>query len=251
MPYAFHAALLAITSVAACLLPGSAHAQAPSSATQAPAAAGVDASWIKGKWQVDVAGEAVVRTLDVANVQAKDGSTYTLDATYGVTNTQLQPVPAELRRVDSKWTLAITTQISATISAESSDQMAFSGAITYKNGVSKPLTIVMANMARHWLDHDEVAAVLIGKHVTFVRLRDGTEVTWQVDDNGMLYAHNNKGQSDSARWQLSSQGELCLTWKGNSGDGCSYVFRDGDNGPLMLTPKKSPTSQPWSKIVSP
>ena len=247
----FRAALVAMTSVAAFLLPGSTHAQQQTSATQAPSTASVDAGWIKGKWQVSVAGEAAVRTLDIANVRAKDDSTYTLDATYGVTNTQLQPIPAELRRVDSKWILGITTPISAAISAESTDQKAFSGAITYKNGISKPLTIVMANMARHWLDHDEVAAMLIGKRVTFVRLRDGAEVTWQLDDNGMLYAHNSNGQSDNARWQLSPQGELCLTWKGNSGDGCLYVFRDGDNGPLMFAPKKGPTSQPWSKVVSP
>ncbi len=35
----------------------------------------------------------------------------------------------------------------------------------------------MANMARYWLSHDEVSAMLVGKRVTFVRLRDGTEVT--------------------------------------------------------------------------
>ncbi|HIE1298434.1 MULTISPECIES: hypothetical protein [Burkholderia] len=251
MTYAFSAALVATISVAAFLLPGSARAQATSSTMQAASATGVDAGWIKGKWQVSVAGEATVRTLDVANLQAKDGLTYTLDATYGVTDTQLQPIAAELHRADGKWTIAITTQISAAISAESSDQKAFSGTITYKNGISKPLTIVMANTARHWLSHDEVAAMLIGKRVTFVRLRDGTEVTWQLDDSGMLYAHNSKGQSDNARWQLSPQGELCLTWKGNSGDGCLYAFRDGDNGSVMFAPQKNSVSQPWSKVVSP
>ncbi|MGK8203527.1 hypothetical protein ACRS8P_25990 [Burkholderia cenocepacia] len=251
MTHIFRATRMATASVATFLLLGSAHAQTQPSATQDPSTVGVDASWIKGKWQVSVAGEETVRTFNVTNAQAKDGSTYALDATYGVTDTQLQPIPAELRRVDGKWMLGITTPISAAISAESPDQKAFSGAITYKNGVSKPLTIVMASAARHWLNHDEVAAMLIGKRVTYVRLRDGVEVTWQIVDNGMLYAHNNKGQSDEARWQLSPQGELCLTWKGNSGDGCLYVFRDGDNGPLMWAPKKSSTSQPSAKIVSP
>lgn len=251
MPKVFRAARVATASVAVFLLLGGAHAQTQPPATQDPSALGVDASWIKGKWQVSVSGEEKERTLNVTNAQTKDGSTYALDATYGVTDAQLQPVPAELRRVDSKWMLSITTPINAAISAESPDQKAFSGAITYKNGISKPLTIVMASAARHWLNHDEVAAMLIGKHLTLERFRDGAEVTWQLADNGMLYAHNNKGQSDTARWQLSPQGQLCLTWNGNSGDGCSYIFRDGDNGPLMLAPKRSSTAQPWSKIVSP
>lgn len=250
MTYAFRMMLMVIATAAPLVLQGIAQAQ--STATPAPSAAvGADAGWIKGKWQVGVAGEAVVRTLEVANAHAKDGSTYTLDATYGVSGTQLQTVPVELRRVDGKWMLAFTTQIGATISAESSDQKAFAGTIKYQNGISKPLTIVMANMARHWLSHDEVAAMMVGKRVTFVRLRDGTEVTWQLEDSGMLYAHNSKGQNDNARWQLSPQGELCLTWTGNSGDGCLYVFRDGDDGPVMFATQKTPMSQPWSKVVSP
>ncbi|WP_174906334.1 hypothetical protein [Burkholderia diffusa] len=67
----------------------------------------------------------------------------------------------------------------------------------------------------------------------------------------MLHANNSKGQSDNARWQLGPQGELCLTWKGHSGDGCLYVFRDGDYGPVRFATQKTPMSQPWSKVASP
>jgi hypothetical protein len=225
---------------------GAAHSQQP--AMHAPAG---DANWIKGEWLVSVTGEETTRALDVANVQATEGSAYALEASYGVAGTRLQAVAAELRRVDDKWTIGFTTPIGAAIAAQSTDEKAFSGTITYKNGTSKPLAMMPANLARHWLGREEVAALLIGKRVTFVRLRDGAQITWQLDDGGALYAHNSKGQNDNGSWQLGAQGELCLTWRGNSGDGCLYVFRDGANGPLMFTPQKSPSSPPWSKLVSP
>lgn len=230
---------------------GAAHAQTSVEQTPGAGAGASDAGWVKGEWLVSVTGEETTRTLEIAEVQATAGSAYTLDASYGVTGTRLQAIAAELRRVDGKWTMGFTTPIGAAIAAQSTDEKTFSGTITYKNGTSKPLTMVLANLARHWLSRDEVAALMIGKRVTFVRLHDGAEITWQLDDGGALYAHNSKGQNDNGSWQLSAQGELCLTWRGNSGDGCLYVFRDGAGGPLMFTPKKSTTSPPWSKVVSP
>ena len=248
MTTVFGATRSATAMIAAFVLLAVSAAHAQQSAMPAPAA---DADWIKGEWVVSVSGEETTRTLDVANVQATAGSAYALDASYGVAGTRLQAIVAELHRVDGKWAIGFTTPIGAAIAAQSTDEKAFSGTITYKNGISKPLTMVPANLARRWLGRDEVAALMVGKRVTFVRLRDGAEITWQLDDSGALYAHNSKGQNDNGSWQLSAQGELCLTWRGNSGDGCLYVFRDGADGPLMFTPKKSPSSPPWSKVVSP
>jgi hypothetical protein len=82
---------------------------------------------------------------------------------------------------------------------------------------------------RTFLPKPEVEALVSGKKWTWIRPRDGSKIYWDLRSGGNLFANNRtSGQSDAGTWLVNDEGQLCLKWRGSSGDGCYALYKDGD-----------------------
>ena len=82
---------------------------------------------------------------------------------------------------------------------------------------------------RTFLTKAEVEPLTSGKKWTYVRARDGSKINWDMRSGGYLFANNRtNGRSDSGTWLVNDQGHICTKWRGNSGDGCFALFKEGE-----------------------
>lgn len=85
-----------------------------------------------------------------------------------------------------------------------------------------------------FLSADEVKALATGKKWTFQRSSDSNKVRWDLRDNGSLFGNNiTRNSSDSGKWKLNDQGQVCTEWRGNSANACYGVRKKGDKMELV------------------
>lgn len=101
---------------------------------------------------------------------------------------------------------------------------------------------------RTYLNKDEVVQLFVGKVSTFRRLADSNKVKWDIRSDGMLYANNlSSNGSDTAKWEVSEEGAICVKWRGRSQDGCFFTFKSVDK--LMRTGSREPDAPIHSEIL--
>ncbi|MFZ1627061.1 MAG: hypothetical protein WAT81_04630 [Candidatus Moraniibacteriota bacterium] len=95
---------------------------------------------LTGSWLVTVIGEASTRTLIISS-EAPTADGALLQAKYGMSDKGQTPISAEMRKVDGKRQLALTTQANTKIDVTEQSDGQFKGTFTLKNGTTKDVVI--------------------------------------------------------------------------------------------------------------